>query len=94
MVDGGVTLTVDVLAPPAFALHVNVEAPLAVSTTLEPEQVGVAPETEIVGVGETSTKAVVLAVQVPFAPTNVYVFVPGGGVTLIVLVFCPPGNHV
>jgi hypothetical protein len=82
----GFTLTVFVLALPALALQVKVAAPPAVKTTLCPEQITVLVATTV-GVGDTSTNAVVVAVHTPLAPINVYVVVPLGGVILIVLVF-------
>jgi hypothetical protein len=93
MVDG-VTYTVLVVALPAPALQVYVLAPLAVSKLESPEQmVGGDADALTVGDAFTVTMNVTESMQTPFAPISVYVVVPPG-VTTVLVVFAPPGDHV
>jgi hypothetical protein len=85
----GLTLTVEVLTPPALALHVYVVAVPPKSAVLVPEQIFKFPLTLIVGVAVTLTVTVLKTAQLPLAPLKVYVAVELG-LTPTVLVLTPP----
>ena len=70
----GEAVAVVVVTPPAFALHVNDGAPEAVNVTADPLQIVVADGViTTVGVVAIVKVTVFVSVQVPLAPTTVYV---------------------
>jgi len=84
-----------VVAEPAFADHVyDVAEVEAVKTALSFIQISVLEVIAVtVGLARTLTVAVAFAEQVPFDAVTVYI-VLADGITVVVAVLPPAGNHV
>lgn len=89
----GVTETIALVPPPAFALQVYEGAPPAVKVLVCPEQIVAGDAAALtVGVGLTVTTKLVVSAHPPLSPISVYVVVVDG-LALIELPV-PPGDQV